>query len=150
VLSEAGREQARRLGERRRNVDVVYASDLRRAVETAGLAFAGTGIEIRFDARLRECDYGELNGRPVEEVGAQRLSRVEEPFPGGQSYRNVVDQTRLLLADLRSRHEGQRVLLIGHSANLWALQHLLEGTPLEQLVAAPFAWQEGWGFRLET
>ena len=138
------------MGARRRDVHVVYASDLGRAVETAGLAFGGTGVEVRLDARLRECDYGELNGRPVEEVSATRLRRVEEPFPGGESYREVVERTRSLLADLRVRHDGRLVLLIGHSANLWALQHLLEGTPLEELVAAPFAWQEGWRFKLET
>ena len=63
---------------------------------------------------------------------------------------HVVERTCSLVTDLRSRHTGRRVLLIGHSANLWALQHLLDGTPLEQLVAAPFAWQEGWGFKLET
>ena len=41
-------------------------------------------------------------------------------------------------------------MLIGHSANRWALQHLLEGVSLEDLVAAPFEWQEGWLFRLES
>ena len=138
------------MGARRRDVHVVYASDLGRAVETAELAFGSTGIEVRLDPRLRECDYGELNGRPVEEVSATRLRRVEEPFPGGQSYRDVVEQTRSLLDDLRARHDGRLVLLIAHSANLWALQHLLEGTPLEELVATPFGWQEGWRFRLET
>jgi broad specificity phosphatase PhoE len=43
-LSETGREQARQLGERRRDdgIDVVFTSDLRRAVETAEIAFAGS------------------------------------------------------------------------------------------------------------
>ena len=131
-------------------MDVVYASDLGRAVETAELAFGGTGLEVRLDARLRECDYGELNGRPVEEVSAVRLDHLRKPFPGGQSYSDVVEQTRALLADLQALHDGRLVLLIGHSANLWALRHLLRGTPLEELVAAPFRWQEGWRFRLEA
>ena len=63
-LSEAGREGARRLGERRRDdgIACVFTSDLARAVQTAEIAFAGTGIEVRQDARLRECSYGELNG----------------------------------------------------------------------------------------
>ena len=82
-------------------------------------------------------------------MAAERSRRIEVPFPGGQSYRDVVEQTRALLADLRARHDGQTVILIGHSANLWALQHLLAGTPLEELVDAPFEWQEGWRFRLE-
>ena len=146
-LSERGREQARALGRRRRDADVVYASDLGRAVETAEIAFGGTLIPVHLDPRLRECDYGELNGRPVAEIEAERLRRVDEPFPGGQSYRDVVEQTRGLLDDIAAGH-GQRVVVIAHSANRWALQHLLEGTPLEELVAAPFEWQEGWLFAI--
>ena len=48
-LSELGREQARALGERRRNdgIAVVYSSDLGRAVETAEIAFTGSGIPVR-------------------------------------------------------------------------------------------------------
>jgi len=147
-LSERGREQARLLGERRRDADVVYASDLGRAVETAEIAFGDTGIPVHLDARLRECDYGELNGWPGAEIEARRSSHIDVPFPGGQSYRQVVDATRGFLGDIAARHNGQRVVLIGHSANRWALQHLLEGVPLEELVAARFEWQEGWVFHV--
>ena len=149
-LSERGRELARLLGERRRDADVVYASDLGRAVETAEIAFGGTGTPVHLDPRLRECDYGELNGRPSAEIEARRSSHIDQPFSGGQSYRQIVDATRALLDDIAARHDGHRVVLIGHSANRWALQHLLEGVPLEDLVAAPFEWQEGWLFRLES
>lgn len=149
-LSPRGRALARQLGDRRRaEADVVYSSDLGRAVETARIAFGETA-PIRLDARLRECHYGELNGHPVAEIDAERLRRITTPFPGGQSYLDVVEQTRAFLEDLRARHDGQRVVAISHSANRWALQHLLEGTPLEELVVAPFEWQEGWLFTLET
>ena len=81
---------------------------------------------------------------------AVRLRHLDEPFPGGQSYTDVVEQMRSLLGDVRAHHDSRRVLLIGHSANLWALEHVLGGMPLEELVAGPFAWREGWSFRLET
>ena len=149
-LSERGREQARLLGERRADADVVYASDLGRAVETIELAFGGTGIPVHLDSRLRECNYGELNGRPGKEIAARRLRHVDEPFPGGQSYRQVVEATRTFLDDIAGRHDGRQVVVVAHSANRWAIQHLLEGTPLEELVGAPFEWQEGWLYRLET
>jgi broad specificity phosphatase PhoE len=87
-LSEEGRRLARCLGERRRAewIDAVYTSDLGRAVETAELAFGDSGIPIRRDARLRECNYGSLNGGPVFEVERDRIKRIDEPFPGGESY----------------------------------------------------------------
>jgi len=40
------------------------------------------------------------------------------------------------------------VLLIAHSAQRWGLAHLLRGVPLEELVHAPFDWQEGWEYEL--
>jgi broad specificity phosphatase PhoE len=150
-LSERGRSLALELGRRRpaRGFAAVWHSDLGRAVETAQLAYAGTGVSLVADARLRECDYGVLNGRPVADLERVRLEHVDDPFPGGgQSYRDVVDATAGVLDDLRRSHDGQRVLLIAHSANRWALQHLLDGTPLEQLLDAPFAWQPGWEWTL--
>jgi alpha-ribazole phosphatase/probable phosphoglycerate mutase len=149
-LSEAGREQAAMLGERRRDggIAAVFVSDLRRAVETAEIAFAGGAMPIYQDARLRECNYGALNGAPVEQLAAERALHIDRPFPGGQSYRDVVEQTRSFLHDLAVGWEGKRVVVIAHSANRWALDHLLNGVPLEHLVDAPFNWQEGWFYLL--
>lgn len=149
-LSALGRVQAVELGERRRHdhVAAVFTSDLRRAVETAEIAFAGSDIPIIQDARLRECNYGELNGAPVAQVAAERLRRVTTPFPGGHSYEDAVRATEAFLHDLAAGWDGRRVLLIAHSANLWALQVLLTGAKLEDLVVAPIAWQPGWFFTL--
>ncbi|MDN5769251.1 MAG: histidine phosphatase family protein, partial [Humibacillus sp.] len=146
LLSAGGRAEAAELGERRRDIGLaaVYTSDLGRAVETVSIAFRDSGIPVRFDTRLRECDYGDLNGSPVEVLATHRAASIEVPFPGGQSYRDVVDHTRSLLADLCRDHGGGRVLVVAHSANRWALQHLLNGIPLEDLVDAPFDWQPGW------
>jgi broad specificity phosphatase PhoE len=63
-LSEAGRGQAIELGERRRagGFAAVFTSDIARAVQTVEIAFSGAGVPIRHDRRLRECNYGLLNG----------------------------------------------------------------------------------------
>jgi broad specificity phosphatase PhoE len=150
-LSANVREQARLLGERRREADVVYASDLGRAVETVEIAFGATSLPVHLDSRLRECNYGELNGRPAAELDrARRLRHLDEPFPRGQSYRDVVEATRSFLEDVAARHDGEQVVVVAHSANRWAIQHLLDGIPLEDLVGTPFDWQEGWVYRLES
>jgi broad specificity phosphatase PhoE len=150
-LSATGRQQARALGARRRNdgLDAVFSSDLERAVETARIAFDGTSIPRFLDWRLRECNYGELNGRPVPEIDAVRAHKVDEAYPGGESYRQVAERVASLLADLAARFDGGRVLIVSHAAPRWAIEHLLEGRPLEELVVAPFEWQEGWLYRLD-
>jgi broad specificity phosphatase PhoE len=103
---------------------------------------------VRQDRRLRECNFGELNGRPVAEIDVERLHRIDEPFPDGESYRDVVDRTQSFLDELSSEFDDSRVLLIAHSANRWALEHLVLGTALDDLVAVPFEWQEGWIYRV--
>lgn len=149
-LSAAGRAAARELGERRRDdgIDAIYVSDLRRAVETVEIAFAGSSIPVVVDARLRECNYGELNGAPVARLDLERLAHLAVPWPGGESYEDVVDRTRTLLRDILAAHDGHRVLLVAHSANRWALQHLLLGVPLENTIGKPFDWQPGWEFEV--
>ena len=149
-LSETGRELARELGRRRRGEPIacVFPSDLRRAAETAELAFADAGVPIYPDARLRECNYGDWNGMPVAQLDAERARHLDEPFPNGESYRQAVARVADFLDELGRGWDGQNVILIGHSATRWALEHLLEGTPLEQLVCAPFAWQPGWRYVL--
>ena len=149
-LSAEGRRLARELGQRHRGGDVaaVFVSDLARAVETATIAFAGSGIPIHRDARLRECNYGDLNGMPVARLVAERARHIDEPFPGGQSYRDVAAAMADFLRDLAAHWDGRTVVVIAHSANKWALDHLLLGVPLADLVDAPFGWREGWRYTL--
>jgi broad specificity phosphatase PhoE len=151
-LSATGRDNARDLGRRRRDdeLDLVITSDLARAVHTVEIAFAGTAVPIIIDHRLREVDYGDLNGAPVDLVHQQRRHRVDTPFPRGQSYREVTTGIRSLLDELLLDRDGQRVLLVGHAATRFALDHLLTGRPLESAVAAPFGWREGWAYELTT
>jgi broad specificity phosphatase PhoE len=147
-LSASGRDFALELGRRWQDTELatVYTSDLRRARQTAEIAFAGRGVPIISDARLRECDYGSLNGMPVARLEAERAQHIDTPYPDGQSYRQVVDQMRWFIRDVALRHQNQTILLIAHSANRWALQCLLEGQRLEALLDAPFDWQPGWRF----
>lgn len=70
--------------------------------------------------------------------------------PDGQRYEDVGGQTRDLLIDIAREWRGGRVLLVAHSANRWALAHLLDGVPREAQVDAPFAWRTGWHFTLPS
>jgi 2,3-bisphosphoglycerate-dependent phosphoglycerate mutase len=149
-LSAVGRRRAGELG-RRRGADgiaAVFSSDLGRAVQTATIAFEATATPILLDWRLRECDYGELNGSSAAELRARRAERLDQPYPGGESWRQAAARVAGFAADLPSRWAGQRVLVIGHVATHWGLEHLLLGTPLEQLANHAGEWQPGWEFTL--
>jgi alpha-ribazole phosphatase/probable phosphoglycerate mutase len=147
-LSKEGRRFAAELGVRRRadNLRAVFVSDLARAAETATIAFSGSNIPIHYDERLRECNYGDLNGCPVEVLRGERRNHILDPFPAGESYEDVVERTRDFLADVSRQFQGRRVLVISHSANKWALDVILLGARLEHLVDTDFGWREGWEY----
>jgi broad specificity phosphatase PhoE len=127
-------------------LSVVVCSDLRRAAETAELAFGSSPVPVLLDWRLRECDYGELNGRPAPEVHAA-VEGIDQRDPGGESWREAVARCDGALVDLDRRWPApaHRVLVIGHMATYWAVRHRYEGMPLEEL-GRDFTWQEGWCF----
>jgi 2,3-bisphosphoglycerate-dependent phosphoglycerate mutase len=150
-LSERGRAQARELGRRRAadGIAAVFCSDLARAAETARIAFGGS-VPVLHDWRLRECDYGSRNGMPAAEMHARRRDHLDVPYPDGESWRQAVTRVGQFLRDLPLRWDRRRVLVIGHVATRWGLDHFLSGVPLEDLAAAEFGWRPGWEYRLDT
>lgn len=148
-LAPRGRVLAAELGDRRRDdgIAAVFTSDLRRAVETAEIAFGDADVPILHDWRLRECNYGDRNGMPAAQLHQDRSAHLDEPYPGGESWSDAVRRVGWFLDDLRTLHDGRRVLVIGHVATRWGLQHHLEGRALAELAAEDFDWQLGWEYR---
>jgi 2,3-bisphosphoglycerate-dependent phosphoglycerate mutase len=103
-LSATGREQARRMAERLRRleIDAVYASPLRRARETA----EAIGLPVILDGRLVEVEADTTGGF---------LEMREEPEA-------TVRRMRAAVADAVSRHPAGRVVLVGHGV---AILHYL-------------------------
>ncbi len=149
-LTPRGRVLALELGDRRSAdaIDAVFTSDLRRAVETVEVAFADHPISIFHDWRLRECNYGTLNGMPAAELHADKPSYVRSPYPGGESWQGAIERVGLFLDDLARYFDGQRVLLVGHVATYWAIVHHLDGTSITDLMTSGFDWKLGWEFEL--
>jgi broad specificity phosphatase PhoE len=150
-LSEAGIRQAAELGARYSGVQLaaVYCSDLRRSRRTAEIAFAGREVTVVVDPRLRECHYGSLTRCPVAQIDAVRLDVIAVPFPEGESYEQATSRVRDWLDDARRAGGAGPVLVIGHRATHYALDHLIAGVPLRDAMAAPFRWQPGWRYEWE-
>jgi broad specificity phosphatase PhoE len=150
-LSATGRELAAALGRRRRGdgLAAVFSSDLGRALETAAVAFAQSDVPLLADWRLRECDYGTLNGAPADVVHADRSAYMDQPYPGGESWRAATDRVGRFLSDLALRWGGARVLIIGHVATRLGLERFILRRDLAELISSDFVWQEGWQYRLE-
>jgi broad specificity phosphatase PhoE len=148
ALSVTGEAQARRLGERRRDDDlaVVFCSDLTRAFRTAEIAFGDRALPIVRDPRLRECDYGTFTRHPMSEIERRRVVHVSAPFPNGESYEQVTTRVSSWLAETRTAFAGRTVLVIGHRATFYALEHLLRHVHLRDAVSSRWQWQPGWTY----
>ncbi len=151
-LSELGKRQAMELGERYKgdNFDAVFCSDLRRSYETAEIAFAGRGFNIIKDARLRECDYGDMTRHPSDEVDAEKPNRILTPFPNGESYEQASQRMGDFIEYLLIHYEGKRVMIIGHRATQYGLEHWIKKVSLKDAIMAPWKWQPGWTYLLEN
>ena len=146
-LSELGMRQAKQLGKRYKDesFDAIFCSDLQRSYKTAELAF-GSRYPIIKDERLRECNYGDLNGAPKAEIEAQRASRISSPFPDGESYEDTAKRMKAFLDDLAKDYADKKVMIIGHRATQYGLEHCIKGVPLLEAVTAPWQWQPGWKY----
>ena len=115
-LNREGRRMARLLGERllRENINAVYTSDLRRAVETVLFFSCLSGIEIIKDIRLRE-------GRSIQQERSDHYPTL--PF-----YVEVEDEEDLrkrmvsVLSEIAWNNQGQKVLVVSHGG---ALEHFI-------------------------
>lgn len=118
-LSQRGRAEALRLRGRLRggSFDRVLCSDLRRSVETVGIALPDRTPET--DARLRELDFGSWDGRTYEECleldRARLTAWIDDPVrlapPGGES---VADFGRRVDAALQGLGGEGRILIVTH------------------------------------
>ena len=72
------------------------------------------------------------------------------PFPHGESYQQVVERVSTWLAETTAGFAGQTVLVIGHRATFYALEHIVNRVPLHEAVAAPWQWQPGWTYRIPS
>jgi broad specificity phosphatase PhoE len=120
-LSAAGREQARELAASlaARPIGAIYASDLRRAVETAEPLAARLDLPISTTPALRERDFGANEGRIAAEVAAELGTEVgtrwlgpDERHPGGESMREVYERVAAFLDELLEDPPADEIALV--------------------------------------
>jgi len=149
-LSELGVRQATELKTlvKDKHFDVVFCSDLKRAVHSAKLAFTDT--EIIQDKRLRECNYGEYNATPTTVVEPMLEKNITKKFPDGESCEDVKARINDFLDCLKKNYDGKSVAIVAHKAPQLALDVLLSGKTWEQAFADDWrkrkAWQAGWEY----
>jgi broad specificity phosphatase PhoE len=127
-LNERGREQARRLGLALsgEKLEAVYSSPLRRALATAEAICSYHPFEVRTMPALAELNMGTIDGldrAQIIENHADFWRRWQEAdysvaLPGGESVFELQRRAWGAAEDIRRRHLGGSVALVGHGIAL--------------------------------
>ncbi|MCW2278546.1 alpha-ribazole phosphatase [Heliophilum fasciatum] len=144
-LSAQGRHQARRLLLRLAGepLDHIYASDLRRAAETARIIAEARSVPLEEDRRFRECHFGHWEGMTFAEIHqaypeeSQTWMKAPNRFqaPGGESFADVQQRTYPALLERVEQHVGQSIAIVAHGGTLRILLCAILGVDLDR------AWQ---------
>jgi broad specificity phosphatase PhoE len=156
-LSDIGKRQSIILKEQVKDeeYDVVFCSDLKRAFDSARLAFEDREIPIIKDKRLRECNYGSLNGADEDEVGSIEIKSIRKPYPNGESYKEVENRIRRFLQYLLEKYPGKHVAIVAHKAPQLALEVLINKKTWQRAFEEdwrkkePPEWRPGWVYILK-
>ena len=123
-LSPAGQHQAAQLGQRLRAlpIDILLASDLARAAQTAEVVGEVLGLDPRPDPRLRELDIGHWSGltrKEIAERDGETLARFDGGDPdvrpgGAESRREVATRVHSALTAEARAHPGACIAVVTH------------------------------------
>jgi broad specificity phosphatase PhoE len=150
-LSERGHKEAQELAKRcaSRNIQVVFSSDLQRAVKTVQPFVAQANVPFYTDERLRECNYGDLTRHSKTEIDNLRFTRVSDSYPNGESYTDCLKRVVEFLCELKANFDGKTVLIVGHRATQYGLENRINRKPLPEVARQKWTWQPGWKYELK-
>lgn len=148
-LTELGHQQAELTAQYLDTIhaDAIYASDLRRAYDTACHTAQRRGMTVTADRRLREVDAGEWDFRSFTELAAAYPEAYGlwqhniglAVCTGGESV--VALQRRIVTAvtDLAAKNQGKTLFLFLHATPIRVLRAFCEGLPPEGIQSVPWA-----------
>ena len=148
-LNDLGKEQAVNLGKNTPyKFDILFTSDLIRAKESAKLAFPD--FKSISDSRLRECNYGDFDGKNKSLVKYEE--HIKEPFPNGESLKDVEIRVKDFINYIKENYPDKRVGIIAHRAPQLALEVITKNISWEDAINNDWRktgdWQPGWEYEL--
>ena len=148
-LNELGKEQAINLGKNTKyTFDILFTSDLVRAIDSANLAFPN--VEKHQDKRLRECNYGDYDGEDKKLVVYEEY--IDTPFPNGDSLQEVERRVRDFLGFIQENYKGKTVGIMAHRAPQLALEVITKHISWEEAIVNDWRktgdWVPGWEYTL--
>jgi ribonuclease H / adenosylcobalamin/alpha-ribazole phosphatase len=138
-LNDRGRDQAHRAGRHLAasgGCDLIVTSPMARTRQTADIVAEHLGVDVVEDHDLRECAFGEWDGRTFAEVMQQSpdeldrwLASTSVAPPGGESFDDVERRVTAARDRILEHYEGSTLLLVTHVTPLKTLLRLALDAP---------------------
>ncbi|MEK7664043.1 MAG: histidine phosphatase family protein [Patescibacteria group bacterium] len=119
---------------KKRHIDLMIVSDLLRTKQTAEILSKSLKIGPKFDKRLREVNFGNMNGKSAEELLYMgfRKDKVNKGGEKSESYGDVLKRVLNFFTEVNRRYQGKNILIVSHQCPLWVLENKLEGFSLKE------------------
>ena len=128
-VTEKGIEEAKKATKelKSKKIDFIFASPLVRTKETADIVADELNIEkenIIYDERIREQDFGDLDGKDHTSY-SKMVSSLKEEFttaaPNGENILQVKNRMMDFLSEVDKKYENKNILIVTHEHSAWLL-----------------------------
>lgn len=109
--------------------DIIFTSDLIRTIDSANIAFPN--IKKIQDKRLRECNYGNLDGEDKNLIVYEE--HIDVPFPSGESLKDVEVRVQSFINDILKEYKGKTIGIVAHRAPQLAFEVITKNISWERL-----------------
>lgn len=140
-ITENGKEKIRIVAKELKNkgIDLIYSSDYFRTRQTSKIVAEELGVDVKFDNRLIDTNFGVFHGKTGEEYrkffsDTDKKERFFKRSPKGENWRDVRERVVAVIAEIEKEHNGKTILIVSHADPVWLLAGYLKGLSEDELL----------------
>lgn len=138
-LTKKGRAQIKKAAKelKNKNIDIIFASDLLRAKETAEIVGKELKIKSKFDKRLRELSFGIFDNKPIVEFVnffKNKKEKIKKAPLKGESYNDVSKRVFKFLKEIDKKYKEKNILIVSHQCPLFLLEGYVKDFSISETI----------------
>jgi len=138
-LTKKGKEQIEKATKilKNKKIDLIFSSDIFRTRQTAGIVAKELGLQVKYDKRLRDINWGIFQGKKSKEAWAY-YSNPKEKFykapPLGENWNECKKRMLNVLKEIEKKYKNKTILIISHGDPLWLLEGAVKKIKKDELL----------------
>ncbi len=116
---------------KKENIDVIFASDITRTKQTAEIVAKAIRVkEVHFDARLREFNFGDFNGKSYTLYApyyGNRAEKFTKRTPNGENHADLRKRVYEFILETEKKYKNKKILIVTHDGLVYMLHTIIKG-----------------------